>query len=234
MYEPIRPVKNMISVARNSHMATLPGVAGAWWLVDRPWPAEAGVVETSACAIVLETPETKPRKKPSDPPRRRIGQAGIGFRTSNSKIAGRYTIEARSSRRAVASLTLDQNRAADPDSQTEDQRPEEVQRPGQPDDRRQQADRHQRQGVERRLAAGQRPRRIDAGKHPHAPPGVVVAVDPGDRQEVRELPEEDDQEQGPGLDAQLPRRRRPADHRRQRPGTAPTAVFKVVYGFSGV
>ena len=29
MYEPISPVKNITSVARNSHIATLPGVTGA-------------------------------------------------------------------------------------------------------------------------------------------------------------------------------------------------------------
>ena len=49
-----------------------------------------------------------------------------------------------------------------------------------------------------------------------------------------ELPEEDDQEQGPGLDAELSGGGGPADHRGQGPGTAPMAVFKVVRGFSGV
>ena len=65
--------------------------------------------------------------------------------------------------------------------------------------------------------------------------GVVVAVDPGDRQEVRELPEEDDQEQRPAPRSRAARSPPPSrSPAARRPGMAPTAVFSVVRGFSGV
>jgi hypothetical protein len=38
MYDPISPVKNMTSVARNSHIATFPGVIGAAWVGTGAWP----------------------------------------------------------------------------------------------------------------------------------------------------------------------------------------------------
>src|SRR5512135_2462888 len=111
MYEPIRPVKNMISVARNSHIATLPGVTGGCWTAVTAagvtWSASAVSVVgwAVACAISKSTFGTEER-------RRRLVHAGIGFRSKSIRIAGRYTNEARNSRRAERSETSDQNRTA--------------------------------------------------------------------------------------------------------------------------
>src|SRR3954471_7755266 len=59
MYEPIRPVKNMISVDRNSHIATLPGVIGGGWTpvvaAGVTWSASAVSVGMVACAMARTT-----------------------------------------------------------------------------------------------------------------------------------------------------------------------------------
>ena len=115
MYEPIRPVKNMISVARNSHIATLPGVTGGCWTAvvaaGVTWSARSRVVGADRWRVPsrISTPRFggSLQARPIG-----SGQAGIGFRSRSSRIAGRYRNEARSSRRAVRSETSDQNRTA--------------------------------------------------------------------------------------------------------------------------
>ena len=89
MYEPIRPVKNMISVARKSHIATLPGVTGGCW-TGRPrgrrdvlGRARDRSEVAAACAIV----GIHPRVGQSDTVP--AGQAGSGFKSKSSRIAGR-------------------------------------------------------------------------------------------------------------------------------------------------
>ncbi len=69
-------------------------------------------------------------------------------------------------------------------------------------------------GLARRAAAVG----LDHRQHREPRARVVVAVDPRDREEVRQLPEKDDAEQHPGALRQLVARRRPADDRRQRAG----------------
>ena len=67
MYVPINPVKNITSVARNSHIATLPGVTGAWWRGAGAWPpGEAGALALELCvweAIVERTPGSRTKTK---------------------------------------------------------------------------------------------------------------------------------------------------------------------------
>ncbi len=75
---------------------------------------------------------------------------------------------------------------------------------------------------------------IDHGQHAQAGASVLVAVNPGDGQKVRHLPEEQNQEQNAGFTGDLAAHGAPADDRRQRPGTAPTSVFSGVSLFSGV
>src|SRR5262249_32780732 len=64
MYDPIRPVKNMTSVARNSHIATLPGETGGCWTAVTAagvaCSASASGVDVGAagaCAIAGSTSE---------------------------------------------------------------------------------------------------------------------------------------------------------------------------------
>src|SRR5690348_10432584 len=74
-YEPISPVKNMTSVARNSHMATLPGVTGRAWTVGRAiWPRSTAVSDgyVAACAI-----SRHPRSGGADSPQRHEGHKGF-------------------------------------------------------------------------------------------------------------------------------------------------------------
>ena len=78
------------------------------------------------------------------------------------------------------------------------------------------AHRQQRRGVGRHLVAGAAAVRLEHRQHREAGAPVVVLEQPGDGQEVRHLPQEDDREQHPRLARQRVRRRRPADHRRQR------------------
>src|SRR5579883_2884871 len=73
MYEPISPVKNMTSVARKSHIATLPGETGAVWVGTGAWPpaCPAGfgwAVLGVAIAIVGST--LRGLQKGHGPPRR--------------------------------------------------------------------------------------------------------------------------------------------------------------------
>lgn len=59
---------------------------------------------------------------------------------------------------------------------------------------RHQAGKDQRQGVANHLHPRLHPLRIQDRKHTEAGPGILVPVDPGDRQEMRDLPEKDNQE----------------------------------------
>jgi len=97
----------------------------------------------------------------------------------------------------------------------EDQRDAEVQRAGQPRQGRRQAHRDQRGRVHHRLAGGAATGGFHDGEHREPGALVLLAEQPGQRQEVRHLPQEHDREQQPRLAPERARRRRPADHRRQ-------------------
>ena len=60
------------------------------------------------------------------------------------------------------------------------------------------------------------PSRSRDGEHREAAARVVLAVEPADREKVRQLPEEEDREEGPAGRAEAAARGRPAHQRRQR------------------
>ena len=64
---------------------------------------------------------------------------------------------------------------------------------------------------------------------------VIVAIHPGDREEMRQLPEKQDREETPCAGVQCFRARRPSRSSAAiAPGNAPTAVLNVLTRFSGV
>src|SRR4051812_22871846 len=105
----------MTSVARKSHIATLPGVTSGCWTpvvaAGVTWSASAVSVGTVAYSIGEVHPSGH-GDTAGGPVESKSGQAGIGFTSKSIRIAGRYTNEARSRCRAVWSLTSDQNRTA--------------------------------------------------------------------------------------------------------------------------
>ena len=121
------------------------------------------------------------------------------------------------------------------EERAEHQGAEEVDAAGQPDERRQQADREERQAAGHDLPLGAAAVGIDHRQHPDAGARVVVAVEPRDGERVRQLPEEQDPEEHPGPDAQLTARAatQPATGGRA-PGTAPSTVQSGVTCLSGV
>ncbi len=128
-------------------------------------------------------------------------------------------IDPKNSARAALSDRDAANRADSArNDDAERQRQPEVHQPGDADQRRHEADRHQRQRVQHRLPAGPRGRRARRPAASGSPRAVVVAVHPGDRHEVRNLPEEHDREQRPAASVDRAVPGRPADERRQRAG----------------
>ena len=72
------------------------------------------------------------------------------------------------------------------------------------------ADRQQGARVERGLLERAGTLFVAHGQHPHAGPPIVLPVEPGEGQEVGQLPEEQDPEQDPHLGSERPARRGPA------------------------
>ena len=171
--------------------------------------------------------------------RRRPPHPAAGSRRASSRspiTPGRYSSDARSTRagQAVGAVPRELH-GPGREEQAKADRPDRVGRTRQPGRDRQQADRDQR-GRRQRHGGGRRPAGgVGAGQHPQAAAGVVVAVHPGDGQEVRDLPEEQQQEQCRRPFRPVPAAGgAPADDRRQRPGTAPTSVFATERVFIGV
>src|SRR5262245_57541818 len=103
-------------------------------------------------------------------------------------------------------------------SQPEYARRCEIRSPAEPDRRRKHAHAEERKRRRHDLAVGRRPVRVDDRKDANAGSRVVVAIEPSDRERVRQLPEEDDGKQHGGAQTELAARREPAGHRRQRAG----------------
>ena len=78
------------------------------------------------------------------------------------------------------------------------------------------------------------PRFVDVGQHDETRPRIVLAVHPRNGQKMRHLPAEQDRKERPRLLVDRPARRRPADHRRQRPRDRADEGVEVVRRLSGV
>ena len=105
------------------------------------------------------------------------------------------------------------------EERVQDQRPGEIDRPADRGEGRRHRHRRQHQRVGEDLVA-RRPRPRRHRQHRHAGAGVVLVAEERQRPEVRRGPEEDQREHQHALDRDAAGRRRPADHRRQRPGRA--------------
>src|SRR6185369_7942810 len=83
--------------------------------------------------------------------------------------------------------------------QPQHQRPGQVNRPRQLKQKRAETNRQQPQRVADRLASRARALRIDERQHLEAAPGVIFAIHPRNRQEMRQLPKSQNGEQRPSF-----------------------------------
>ena len=75
---------------------------------------------------------------------------------------------------------------------------------------------------------------VVARQHPKSGPLVIVAVHPGDGEEMRHLPDENDREKSPGAEIERIASGRPADQRRERARNRADQSVAVLMRFSGV
>src|SRR5262245_3709050 len=102
--------------------------------------------------------------------------------------------------------------SGDRESHTEDDRPRGVDAAREARGDRGEAHQQEGEAVDDGLASREPTLAIEDREHRESRAGVVVAVDPGDGQEVGDLPEEEDREEHKGPAVERVARRRPADH----------------------
>ena len=128
-------------------------------------------------------------------------------------------IDPKNRRRASAMLRVDvELERQRNEEQRKDERAGEIDRAGHADERGREAERQQRQRVDDGLTPRAAAVGLEHRQHREPRPRVILAIDPCDRQKVRQLPQENDAEEDPRALRQLVERRCPADDRRQRPG----------------
>ena len=139
--------------------------------------------------------------------------------TSAPSSSGRYVIENRKSCRAASARAISSEYGAQPDENDSEAGGDgAVRGTCQTDNRREDADRPERGGVQKCLPAGPAAVRFNDGQQWNAGARVVVLVHPRDGEEVRHLPEEDDAEEHDRGQRDAARRGRPSDDWRQRTG----------------
>src|SRR5260370_28312267 len=178
----------MISVTRNSHMASFPLLTGMpRWMY---WAS-------SYVAVVMVGPSSQQLSaQEQEQDQRKIYERHPEHQPGN--MDGALTVEFPHQRQPG---DAENNRSA-------------CVKPARAKSQRPKARGQEQQRIQSHGPNGSRSSRIESRQHLQTGPLVLVAINPGNSQEVRHLPEEQDREQRGGLPTQIAARSRPADQRR--------------------